>query len=86
MCRSHLFLHHSNELFINNIPDCFQQISMDCVVQIMTMNAFIFTYAHIKFFLFVDEKLGKKKKGKIYSYLLSASGKYTTFCRRSNER
>lgn len=35
---------------------------MGCIVQIMTMNAFIYTYAHIKLFLFVDEKLGKKKK------------------------
>lgn len=58
---------------------------MGCIVQIMTMNAFIYTYAHIKFFLFVDEKLGKKKKGKLCSYLLSALAKYTTFCHRSNE-
>lgn len=58
---------------------------MDCAEQIMTMNTFIYTYAHVQIFLFVDKMLSKKQKGKLHSYLHPALAKFTTFRCRSNE-
>lgn len=82
MCRSHLFLY---QWAFPKIIFLIVFSKSAWVVLCSNDNAFIYTCAHIKFFLFVDAKLRKKKKGKLYSHLLSALGKYTIFCRRENE-